>query len=151
MIVMPPIQRRDVVVAGVQLAGPAVARLVVEDQAVIAARGELLPLEVERAHVQREAVHEHDRRLAGRLPRLDDLDVQVRAVGGGDGELLVEGRVAELLVAIRVAGRVDRLAHERPLDGEGRGEPGRGDADRGAEDSYLLGAAAVDLHEPSPS
>ena len=56
-------ERRQLVLAGLQLAGPAVAGLVVEDHAVVTAGAERLALEVERAHVEAEAVHEDDGRL----------------------------------------------------------------------------------------
>jgi hypothetical protein len=117
-----------------------VARLVVEDQPVIAALGQHLALEIERAHVQREAVHEDDGRLAGRLLRLDDLDVQAGAVRGGDRQLLVERLYAELLVPVRVTGLLDRLLDQRPLDGERGGQPGRRDTDHRADDADLLGS-----------
>ena len=125
--------------------------LVVEDQPVIALLGQRPALEVEGAHVQGEAVHEHDGRLSGRLFRLDDLDVQVGAVRGGDRQLLVERLVRELLLAIRVARRVDRLAHQRPLDGERRGQPGSRHTDDRAEQADLPGAPALLAHCASPS
>ena len=78
---------------------------------VLAALGERPALEVERAHVQAEAVHEDDGRLVGRPCRLDDLDVQVGAVRGGDRQLLVERLVAERLVG--VAGRRGALTDLR--------------------------------------
>jgi hypothetical protein len=104
--------------------------LVVEDQPVLATLGEHPALEVEGAHVEREAVHEDDGRLPGGPGRFDDLDVQLGAVGGGDGELGVERLVTERLVEMRIAGRVDRSADQCPLDRERGGQAGGHHTDR---------------------
>jgi hypothetical protein len=80
--------------------------------------------------------------------------VQVGAVRGGDGQLTVEGLVGELLVAVRVARRVERLADQCPLDGERRGQAGGGHTDRGADDAGTSGTPAGRsgrTHHTSPS